>query len=248
MRKVYTEIHSPALGRNIRVTAYGHFGPALLVFPSAEGKHHDWEGFGMIGVLEPWIENGKLKVYTIDSNDHESWLSDSWDTHHRLWRHACWENFVMENLIPAIRFDCRQPDMRVACTGCSLGGFHAANFALKHPHVFHWSLAMSGKYNASRFFEGYVPADVYFNNPLHYTRNLWGGALEHIRRNTHIVLYAGQGAYENNCCRETIELGHLLAEKGISHELDIWGHDADHHWAWWRKALAHHIGKAIGNP
>ena len=34
---------------------------------------------------------------------------------------------------------------------------------------------------------------------------------------------------------------HLLAEKGISHELDVWGHDVSHDWPWWRKQIAHHL-------
>jgi esterase/lipase superfamily enzyme len=33
----------------------------------------------------------------------------------------------------------------------------------------------------------------------------------------------------------------LLREKGISHELDVWGHDVSHDWPWWRKQIAHHL-------
>jgi len=36
-------------------------------------------------------------------------------------------------------------------------------------------------------------------------------------------------------------MAHLLRDKGISHELDVWGHDVSHDWPWWRKQLAHHL-------
>ena len=36
-------------------------------------------------------------------------------------------------------------------------------------------------------------------------------------------------------------MGGLLAEKGISHDLDVWGHDSAHDWPWWQKQIAHHL-------
>lgn len=33
----------------------------------------------------------------------------------------------------------------------------------------------------------------------------------------------------------------ILAEKGIPHELDVWGHDVPHDWPAWRAQLAHHL-------
>jgi len=49
--------------------------------------------------------------------------------------------------------------------------------------------------------------------------------------------------------RTVVEAGHKLtvrqarqlAEKGLSYELDVWGHDVSHDWPWWRKQLAHHL-------
>ena len=37
------------------------------------------------------------------------------------------------------------------------------------------------------------------------------------------------------------QMSGLLAAKGISHELDLWGHDVAHDWPWWRKQIAHHL-------
>ena len=33
----------------------------------------------------------------------------------------------------------------------------------------------------------------------------------------------------------------VLAEKGIRHELDVWGYDVPHDWPSWRAQLAHHL-------
>jgi esterase/lipase superfamily enzyme len=32
-----------------------------------------------------------------------------------------------------------------------------------------------------------------------------------------------------------------LAEKGIRHELDLWGYDVPHDWPSWRAQWAHHL-------
>ena len=37
----------------------------------------------------------------------------------------------------------------------------------------------------------------------------------------------------------------LLAEKGIPHDLDMWGFDSAHDWPWWRKQLAHHLPRFV---
>ena len=33
----------------------------------------------------------------------------------------------------------------------------------------------------------------------------------------------------------------MLGEKGLAHELDLWGHDVAHDWPSWRAQLAHHL-------
>ena len=40
------------------------------------------------------------------------------------------------------------------------------------------------------------------------------------------------------------QMAGLLAEKGIPHELDLWGHDVPHDWPSWRRQLAHHLPRS----
>ncbi len=245
MKRRYEKIFSPAIGRDVQVLAFGHHGAPLVAFPSGGGQFFDFEENGMIGAIAPLIEAGKLKVYCPESLDHESWLAHI-DPHHRAMRHGAYESFVLHHLVPAIREDCQDASITVALTGCSLGAYHAANFALKHPHLFPYALCMSGRYDVTAVTGPTDSQDVYYNNPLAYVSGFGGAHLEFVRQNAHLVLVCGQGAWEDKCLRDTNRLADLLAEKNIPHERDIWGFEAEHHWYWWRRQLTHHLTQALG--
>ncbi|MGB1251282.1 MAG: esterase family protein [Candidatus Promineifilaceae bacterium] len=245
MQRRLERIYSPALERDVDLLAYGHYGAPVIAFPSGGGRYIDFEGNEMISALAPLIEGGKIKVYCTDGIDNESWLNSAIAPHLRAVRHNAYQDFIISNLVPSIRADCHDSSMRVGLVGCSLGGLHAANFALKFPELFHYSLCMSGRYDLTKICGESASADVYFNNPLAYTHNLHGQTLDDIRHNTHIALVCGQGAWEEKCLAETHRLADVLADKGISHERDIWGQDVEHHWYWWRKQIVHHLGKTF---
>jgi esterase/lipase superfamily enzyme len=245
MLKRYDKIYSPALGRDIEVTSFGHYGAPIIAFPSGGGRYFDFEGNGMIEPIAHLIDGGVIKVYCPDGVDNESWLNQWIEPHWRAVRHNAYQDFIVNNLVPAIRFDCRDENIRIGLVGCSLGAYHAANFALKFPHIFHYGLCMSGRYDLETILgEANGSPEVYFNNPVAYVSNLHGGALDFTRQ-THLALVCGQGAWEGKCLTETHRLADLLAQKGISHERDIWGFDVEHHWFWWRRQVAYHLSKTF---
>jgi esterase/lipase superfamily enzyme len=247
MFRRYEKIYSPAIGRDMRILAFGNYGAPIIAFPSGGGQFYDFENNDMLSALAPLLEGGKIKVYCPEGVDHESWLNTGADPHWRAVRHNAYQDFILSNLVPTIRVDCQDPYLRIATTGCSLGAYHAANFALKFPHIFHYALCMSGRYNIEDICgQKSNSPEVYFNNPLAYIYNLHNGALDHVRRNAHITLVCGQGAWEEKCLRDTHRLADILAEKEISHERDIRGYDVEHHWYWWRKQIIHHLGKTFG--
>lgn len=247
MLRRYYRLHNSAIGRDVQVLAFGHYGPPMIAFPSGGGQFHDFETHGMIEAVVHWLEAGKVKLYCPESLDHETWLNHGADPGWRGYRHGAYQDFIVNTLVPAIARDCESPGIRVALTGCSLGAYHAANFALKFPHLFNYALCMSGRYDIEAVCGRSASPDVYFNNPLGYVYHLHGDALQHVRNHTHLSLVCGQGAWEDKCLAETHRLADLLASKGISHERDIWGHDVEHHWYWWRKQIAHHFEKALGS-
>lgn len=246
MKKRLERIQSPQLGRGISLWTYGHWGQPLVVFPTAAGFAHEWEAQGMVEALEPFLDAGKIKLYCPESNVSEAWTKKENDPEWRIGRHVAYERFVIETLVPHIRQDCNAPQTWMATAGSSLGGFYSANFALKFPEIFRWSLSMSGRYSMTHFTDGFANSDVYFNNPLAYVRGLSGEPLERIRRNTHLVLVCGQGAFEEGCIEETQALADLFEAKGIPHDRDIWGHDVSHQWTWWKRQAQYHLARRFG--
>jgi esterase/lipase superfamily enzyme len=239
-------IPSPAMERDVHVWTYGHFGWPVVVFPTAAGFAHEWNSQKMVETLQPLLAAGKIKLYCPESNVAEAWTKKDKDPAWRIQRHLAYERFVLDTLVPFIRADCRTPDIPIAVTGASLGGMYAATFALKHPEIFRWCLAMSGRYQAKNFTNGFDSADVYHNNPLAFVPNLKGEALDRVRKNTHITLVCGRGKWEEGCIEETIELASWLERKDIPHERDLWGFDVAHDWEWWRRQARFHFGRRYG--
>lgn len=246
MQRRYEKMYSLAVGREMQLLAYGHQGEAVVAFPSGGGAFFDFENNGMVDAIANLIETGKMRMYTIEGVDHESWLNNDADPHWRGYRHNAYQDYILEDLVPFIQQDCDNPDVKIATVGCSIGAYHAANFTLKFPEIFHHALCLSGRYDIEELCGRSSSLDVYYNNPLAYLPNLEGEALENVRANAHLTLVCGQGAWEGKCLRETHRLADLLAAKGISHERDIWGFDVEHHWYWWRRQIAHHFRIALG--
>ncbi|MBX3228663.1 MAG: hypothetical protein KIT84_08425 [Labilithrix sp.] len=230
------------MGRRVHMWTFGEVGQPLIVFPSNAGVAHEWEKGGMIDALAPLLARGRMKVYCPETNVSKS-FSGKGGVRWRMAHHAAYERFVMNTLVPWIRNDLRQPHARMVATGCSVGAMYSAIFSLKHPETFRQALCLSGKYRASSFFEGQVNDDVYFNDPLAFTPNLRGAALERVRRNTHITVVVGQGANEGSCITETREFGAILHKKRIPNHIAFWGEDASHTYPWWQKQARHYLSQ-----
>ena len=245
MFRQHEMIPSEAMGRNVHLWRYGHFGLPLLVFPSAAGMAHEWEAHGMIDALADLIDGGKLKLYCTESNVAEAWTRKDNPIDWRLKRHYAYEQYVMHDLVPYIRADCQTPDLPIAVTGTSLGALYSANFALKQPATFWYALCMSGRYDATFLTDGFVNEGVYFNSPIAYVPNMAGSYLELARKHTHLTLVCGQGRWENGNIQETQRLADELRDKGISHERDLWGQDVSHEWPWWRRQARYHLERFL---
>jgi esterase/lipase superfamily enzyme len=224
--------------------AYGHYGRPLLVFPSEEGRAWDFENNGMVAAVADLVDDGRVKLYCVDSADAHSWSNRSLPLEERAHRHADYETWVLSQVLPWIVGDCGGPT-EIATLGCSLGAYHAANFTLKHAGVFPRALCFSGNYDPTTWDGWGTPGDAtYFNNPMAYVTHFHGEHLEWLRGRVSILLVVGQGAWEEQPTRAlsgTRAFAQLLAEKGIRHELDIWGYDTPHDWPSWQAQLRHHL-------
>ena len=242
MRREHVSLYSPAIDTYGSVIAYGDHGRPLLVFPSQEGRPEDWEDRGMIGSIGWLIDEGRAKVYTIDSFDAQSWHDEGLPLEERARRHLLYEDWILEQVVPWIFEDCRGPQ-EIIVTGCSFGAYHAANFTLKRADLFPIAIGMSGVYDVSVVGGGERGDAVYFNNPMDYVGNLEGDHLEWLRGRANLVLVCGQGQWEDTtgALDSTKAFASRLAEKGLVHELDLWGYDVPHDWPSWRNQIAHHL-------
>jgi len=245
MKRRHEMIPSVVMGRQVHMWCFGHFGAPVLIFPSAAGFAHEWDGQGMVEVLAPLIEAGKIKLYCPESNVSQTW-TDKGELGARMAAHERYESFITGELVPWIHRDCGGYSLPLATSGSSLGGFYAANFALKFPKIFNYALCMSGRYDMLTFTGGQSSKDVYLNNPIAFVSNLQGAGLDLVKNHTHLTLVCGQGAYEEGCIEETINLGKILVMKNISNTVDIWGTDSKHDWTWWQRQALLHLTNRFG--
>ncbi len=237
--------YSPNLGLEMPIVQYGHRGHPLLVYPTAQADFLENERFYLIKSIEPLIFAGKVRVFSIDSINRFAWMNRNVSVPEAARRQALYSAYVEEEVVPHIRRVMDNPRARVGVTGASFGAFHAANQFFRRPDLFDTLIAMSGFYDLEGdYTHGYRSDDVYFNNPVSYIANIRDDHTLHLLRNEcdiHIV--SGQGAYEAPHCSR--QLSELLWTKGIPHELDLWGHDVNHDWPWWRKMLPFYIAEKV---
>jgi esterase/lipase superfamily enzyme len=242
MRRDHFSMHAPAIGGDGDVIAYGHYGRPLLVFPSEQGRAWDYESNGMIGALAPLIEDGRLKVYCVDSFDAGSWVRKDIPLEQRAQIHGGYEDWIVNQVAPFIHNDCGGY-VEVITTGSSFGAYHAANFALKHADLFPLAICLSGVYDVNHLGWGERGDATYFNNPMDYLQHMGGDHLDWLRSQVSLLLVCGQGQWEDTtgALDSTKAFAGLLGSKGIRHELDLWGHDVPHDWPSWRNQIAHHV-------
>jgi esterase/lipase superfamily enzyme len=240
MERNLTSWYSPRLEKEMPVAVYGYYGFSLLLVPTAAADFLEYERFQLIEALAPHINAGKMKVFSINSINNESWLNSHMDPRHKVIRHNQFNNYVYEEVLPFIK-NSTSPETPVIICGASFGALHSMNLFLKRPDLINGVIAMSGVYDLTEYTKGYYDEDVYFNSPQHYIPNLSDHhLLEQVRASHHIHLFSGSGPYEDPDASRSF--ASLLYNKGINYELDIWGEEWPHDWNTWRKVLPHYIG------
>jgi esterase/lipase superfamily enzyme len=234
--------HSVDLGGGT-VIGYGHWGKPFLVFPSEQGRAWDFANNGMVGAVADLIDAGRCKLYCVDSYDAASWADRGVPLEERARRHGVYESWIVDDVVPYVSADSGGAT-EFGVLGCSMGAFHALNFAFKRGDLFPLALCFSGNYDPSAWNGWGERGDAtYFNNPADYLTHLHGDHLDWLRQRLSILLVCGQGQWEDTtgALESTKYVAGVLASKGIRYELDLWGYDVPHDWPSWRRQLAHHL-------
>jgi len=240
MDREYHKWWSPRLNREMELLVHGHAGAKVLVFPTRDGRFYEYEDMRMPEMLRQKIEAGHVQLFSIDGINSESFYCHWAHPSGRMQRHLEYENYILEEVFPFMHGKNQHPS--VIAHGCSLGAYHAANIAFRHPQRFDKVVAFSGRYdltesveNFEDLLESHYDETVYFNMPTHYLGNLeCTVVLEKLRR-LDIVLVIG----EEDPFRENNEnLCRILRQKSIPHRLHYWGERA-HRSHYWRQMVAH---------
>jgi esterase/lipase superfamily enzyme len=196
----------------------------------------------MIEACRWFIENGKLKVFTVDSIDNQSWAN--WAAHpaERARRHEDYDRYITQEVIPFARRHCGSDDHKLLTAGCSMGGYHAGNFFFRHPDVFDGMICLSGLFQLHMFVGDYSDETIYFNSPLYFLPDLADPWYLDRYRQSHIIVCVGQGAWEEPMLADARALQRILEAKNVPAWIDFWGHDVNHDWPWWRKQLPYFLG------
>ncbi len=230
MNREYHKWFSPSLQREMELLVFGHAGTPVIVFPTSMGRFFDYENRHMIDAIRDRYENGRLQAFCVDSVDSESWYNKSVPPRERAARHVQYDRYLLDEVVPFVY--ARNASERIAVTGCSFGGYHSVNFALKHPDIVDTCVSMGGAFDIHQFLNGYYDDNCYYNCPPDFLPNLndeW--FLDRYRR-MRIVLATGE---TDICLEENRRLSGIMNAKGIPHYLDIWGDGAGHDWPWWER-------------
>lgn len=242
MHRDYRRWFSHPVGRDMEVLVFGHAGARVLVFPTRAGRFFDYENWGLVDALRGPLEGGQLQLYCVDSIDAESLYCFHVSPHERLRRHLGYERYLLEELLPFSEWKNSNPFL--IAHGCSMGAYHAANMAFRHPDRFHKVVALSGRYDLTadigafpRLLDACHDETVYFNTPSHFVPNLtdWR-ILEQLRR-MQIVLAVGQ---EDAFAENNRQLSHTLERKGVAHTFDVWEGEA-HRARYWRSMVPKYL-------
>jgi len=237
---------SPRLGLHMPIVRYGHWGPAILLFPTAGGDFLEAERMFFIKAIEPALFAGKLQVFSIDSINPYAWTSKL-PIPHKARNTALYSGCVEEEVVPYIRNILNNPRARIGAMGASYGSFFAANAFFRRPDLFDTLVGMSGFYDleAGGELEGFFNNDVYFNNPTSFVPNLpEGETMNLLRHHSQIHLLSSVGQWERP--HFTHQFSDVLSRRGIPHNKDIWGHDMPHDWTTWRAQVRHYVGERLG--
>lgn len=242
MHQEYHRWYSLRVSKDMGVAVYGHFGAPILAFPTSGGDEWEQEGQNMISTLAPFIEGGRIKVFTVGAVTAESFYNAGAHPFHRSWMQSQYDAYIRREIIPFIQTHCQSP-VAVTTMGASLGAYHAANTLLKHPDVVKRCYAMSGVYDMKRFMDGLYDDNLYFNNPVDYVANLSDPWMLGQLATCEIRLITGCGPFEQS--GPTYQLADALRARNIPHHVDDWGPKGGHDWPYWHHQMWTYVNSAF---
>ena len=242
MSRLATSWHSGRLGREVSVLRWGDVGAPVLFFPTAAGDAEECERFLLVDALTELMAAQRVKLYSVDSVPGIAWLKEDSSVRTGAPVQAAFLEFIAEELVPAIRTDCRSEDVQVIAAGASIGAYEALVAMLTRPDLFRAAVCMSGTYELTKFLEGPETDVLRSVSPLHLLPRLDGERLEALRERF-VLLTHGRGRWEEPV--QSWRVADALGERGIPNRVDEWGEEWDHDWPAWRAMLPQYLDELL---
>src|SRR4051794_40386210 len=83
MHRDHQRWYSHRLSRDMGVNVYGSYGMPILAFPTSMGDEHEQEGQGMVRTLEPYIDAGRIRFFSINGVQSDSFSNKGAHPFHR---------------------------------------------------------------------------------------------------------------------------------------------------------------------
>ena len=109
--------HSSRIGQEVNLVRWGHFGTPVLLFPTAGGDAEEIERFKMIHVLDPLLEAGRIKVYSVDSTAGRALISGEYGSEYCSRLLNRFDEMIYKELVPAIQADCNSDSLEIITAG-----------------------------------------------------------------------------------------------------------------------------------
>lgn len=230
--------YSDRMQQEISLVRWGQWGRPVLLLPTAGGDAEEAERMGALGALWPLVEAGRIKLYSCDSIGGRA-LAAGWGTvAYRCWLLNRYQEAVAEEVVPAIRADCQEPDAEIVVAGASIGAFNSVALTCRYPWAFRAAVAMSATFDIERLMEFQGTGDFYFASPWHFVAGIDGELLDMLRRRFILMAFGG-GRWE--APDENWRMADILGAKGIPNRVVPWGPEWDHDWPTWRQMLPIYI-------
>jgi esterase/lipase superfamily enzyme len=214
----------------------------MLLFPTAGGDAEEVERNSLIATVWPWIEAGKLKVYSLDSIAGRTWLANH-NVTHSVWVQKQFDEYLIHEALPAIWTDCRSNQVELIAAGASIGAFNALLVLCRHPHFFRSAICMSGTYDIQKWLKGEWYDEFYFYSPLAFVPNLPHDDQLRKLRQRFVLLATGSGEYEDP--EQSWHVARMLGDKSIPNRVDVWDSGWRHDWDTWRAMLPQYTAELL---
>jgi esterase/lipase superfamily enzyme len=227
----YHRWYSHSLSRDMEMLVYGTRGYPVILFPTSMGRYYQNKDAGLIDSARWFIDNGLVKIYCIDAIDTQSWYNKGIHPADRVRTHMAYDRMLHDEVVPWAMHETGVS--KVAMAGCSFGGYHAANYAFKHPERVAHMFSMGGAFDIKMFADGYYDDNIFYNNPVDYLPGSNNPGLWHMN----IIL----GTSEHDICKGyNYQLSNILNHKHINHWLDVRPF-ALHDWPIWKEMFPHYL-------